>query len=217
MYKAAIAYSEGKINTIEGARQLGLSWQGFADLVRRYEAEGLEGLQPKTVNKHYEAELKAHAVEEYLRGEGSLQDICKRYAIRGRQSLLRWIKAYNSHEAIRITGGSHMTEGRETTKEERLMLVTECIANGNNYREIALRYKVSYQQIYAWVKKYQREGEAGLDDRRGKKLPPQKSETEEQQLRVRIKELEHKLYYSEMENACLKKLSEIERGLKNKG
>ena len=106
-----------------------------------------------------------------------------------------------------------MTQGRETTKEERLKLVAECIANGNNYGEIALKYKVSYQQIYLWVKKFREQGEAGLSDRRGKKLPPQAPETEEQRLRREDAELKHKLYYAEMENAVLKKLDEVERRL----
>jgi transposase len=211
------AYLAGRINTNEGARRLGLSWQSFSDWVRRYESEGIKGLQPKIVNKCYGPELKACAVREYLQGEGSLQQICKRYAIRGRETLRRWIKAYNCHEATRsITGGSHMTQGRKTTMEERLKMVVECITNGKNYGEIALKYKVSYQQIYAWVKKYLQKGEGGLDDRRGKKLPPQGFKTEEQQLRARVRELEHKLYYAEMENACLKKLDEVERGLKHK-
>ena len=217
MYEEVKAYLAGKINTSEGAKRLGLSWQGFSDSVRRYEAEGIKGLQPKTVNKCYEPELKARAVRDYLQGEGSLQQICKRYEIRGRETLRRWIKAYNRHEATRsITGGNHMTQGRKTTMEERLKMVTECVANGKNYGEIALKYKVSYQQIYTWVKKYLQKGEGGLDDRRGQKQPLQEFETEEQQLRARVRELEHKLYYAEMENACLKKLDEVERGLKLK-
>ena len=217
LYKAVTAYLTGRINTNDGARRLGLSWQGFSDLVCRYESEGIKGLQPKIVNKCYKSELKALAVGEYLQGEGSLQQICKRYAIRSRETLRRWIKAYNRHEATRsITGGSHMTQGRKTTMEERLKMVTECVANGKNYGEIALKYKVSYQQIYDWVKKYLQKGEDGLDDRRGKKLPPQGSKTEEQQLRARVRELEQKLYFAEMENACLKKLDEVERGLKHK-
>ena len=47
-----------------------------------------------------------------------------------------------------------MTKGRSTTYEERIALVKECIENGYNYREIAEKYKVGYQQIYTWVKKY---------------------------------------------------------------
>ena len=64
------AYLAGKINTNEGAKRLGLSWQGFSDLVRRYESEGIKGLQLKTANKRYGPELKIRAVGKYLQGEG---------------------------------------------------------------------------------------------------------------------------------------------------
>ncbi len=39
--------------------------------------------------------------------------------------------------------------GRETTFEERVQIVRECIAIGKNYGEIALKYQVSYQQVRA--------------------------------------------------------------------
>ena len=108
-----------------------------------------------------------------------------------------------------------MTKGRETTKEERIRLVQKCIAKGGNYGEIALKYKVSYQQIYIWVKKYREKGEAGLNDCRGRCRSPKEPETEEERLRRENAELKRKLYYSEMENACLKKLDEIERRLRH--
>ena len=81
-------------------------------------------------------------------------------------------------------------------------------------KRIAVKYKVSYQQIYTWVKKYREKGEAGLSDRRGKKRPPQEPETEEQRLRRENAELKRKLYYAEMERDTLKKLDEVERRLK---
>jgi len=81
-------------------------------------------------------------------------------------------------------------------------------------KRIAVKYKVSYQQIYTWVKKYREKGEAGLSDRRGKKRPPQERETEEQRLRRENAELKRKLYYAEMERDTLKKLDEVERRLK---
>lgn len=55
-----------------------------------------------------------------------------------------------------------MTKGRSTTYEERIALVRECIEKGYNYGEIAEKYKVGYQQIYTWVKKYKEKGEAAL-------------------------------------------------------
>lgn len=100
---------------------------------------------------------------------------------------------------------------RKTTKEERVQIAKECIGSGNNYGEIAIKYQVSYQQVYTWVRKYMELGEAGLEDRRGQRTAQQAPRTEEEQLRIEIAQLKHELYMTKMERDLLKKLEEIER------
>ena len=56
---------------------------------------------------------------------------------------------------------------RKTTQEERKEIVEYCISHGNDYKNTASRYDVSYSQVYTWVRKYQAEGDTGLEDRRG--------------------------------------------------
>lgn len=104
-----------------------------------------------------------------------------------------------------------MTKSRKTTQAERLEIVRECIAEGNNYGAMAIKYQVSYQQVYSWTKKYREMGEAGLEDRRGRRAGTQPSRTPEEELRDRIAQLERKNLDLEMENALLKKVEEIER------
>lgn len=104
-----------------------------------------------------------------------------------------------------------MKQGRETTQEERITIVKDCLENGSNYGETAIRYNVSYQQIYTWVKKYKELGEAGLEDRRGKRIAEQEPRTELEAARIEIEQLKHKLYLAEMERDLLKKLDELER------
>lgn len=85
-------------------------------------------------NKSYPAELKYQAVADYLSGVGSLRAICKKYKIGNKKRLQDWIKLYNSHKELKChTGGSRMTKGRDTTYEERIAPVHECIENGYNY------------------------------------------------------------------------------------
>lgn len=214
--KLVMSYISGEIGQNEAARQAGVSPTSFMAWVAKYRADGIDGLIPAESDKIYPEQLKISAVEEYLSGSCSQLAICEKYSIRSKSTLQKWIKRYNCHEAMKgFTGGSHMTKGRETTKEERIQLVQECIAKGNNYGEIALKYKISYQQIYTWVKKYQEKGEDGLSDRRGRQRPPKEPETEEERLCRENADLKRKLYYSEMENACLKKLDEIERRLRH--
>ena len=58
-----------------------------------------------------------------------------------------------------------MKQGRDTTQEERIQIVKDCLASGKNYGEMALKYKVSYQQVRTWTLRFEEMGEAGLEDR----------------------------------------------------
>ncbi len=104
-----------------------------------------------------------------------------------------------------------MKQGRETSQQERLEIVKECIAEGKNYGAMALKYKVSYQQVRNWTLRYEEMGEAGLEDRRGRRKKDQTPRTELEQAQIEIEQLKHKLYLAEMECGLLKKLEEIER------
>jgi len=104
-----------------------------------------------------------------------------------------------------------MSTSRKTTKEERIAIARECISNEKNYGEIALKYNVSYQQVYTWVKRYSELGEAGLEDRRGKRKADQEPRSEVEELKIKVAKLEHELYITKVENDLLKKLDELER------
>ena len=111
-------------------------------------------------NKSYPAELKYQAVADYLSGAGSLRAICKKYKIGNKKRLQDWIKLYNSHKELKCyTEGSRMTKGRDTTYEERIALVHECIENGYNYTGIAQKHKVGYtftsrEQLISTIESY---------------------------------------------------------------
>ena len=103
-----------------------------------------------------------------------------------------------------------MNQGRETTQEERIQIAKECIASGKNYGEMALKYQVSYQQVRNWTRRFEALGEAGLEDRRGRRKKNQVPRTELEQAQIEIEQLKHKLYLAEMERDLLKKLDEVE-------
>ena len=105
-----------------------------------------------------------------------------------------------------------MNKGRSTTQEERLQIVKEALESGKNYGEIAKKYNVSYQQVRTWTLRYEELGNAGLEDRRGKRKKDQTPRTELEKAQIEIKKLKHQLYMAEMERDLLKKLSELERG-----
>ncbi|WP_368086899.1 helix-turn-helix domain-containing protein [Paenibacillus sp. OK003] len=74
-----------------------------------------------------------------------------------------------------------------------------------DYQKAAQKYDVSYSQVYAWVRKYQTGQEEALRDHRGHKKPVEKR-NEQERLKLRIKELEARNEYLEMENAFAKKV-----------
>lgn len=80
-----------------------------------------------------------------------------------------------------------------------------------NYREMTLKYQMSYQQVRTWTFRFEKMGEAGLQDRRSQRKKDQVPRTELEQAQIEIEQLKHKLYLAEMENALLKKLDEVER------
>ena len=192
----------------------GISNESFRTWVRNYQIFGREGLKDKYRQTSYSTEIQMAAVQDYLSGLGSQADICKKYKIYSRTQLQNWIKLYNSHKELRPSRGRgsdiYMTKGRNTTYEERVEIVSYCIEHGNDYTAAIKKYGISYQQIYAWVKKYNNKGAEGLVDKRGKRKPESEM-TESEKLRAENKMLEARNKRLETENAVLKKLEEIER------
>ena len=186
---------EGELSQTQAAKIVGVHHETIREWIARYQAEGSLGLSNiEQHNRVYSKELKLRAVEAYLSGEGSILEICKKYQIRSKRQLRDWIKVYNSGKDFnkhKMSGGSRMKKTRKTTQEER--------------------YQVSYQQVYTWVKKFSELGEAGLEDRRGQRTAQQKPRTEEEELRIKVAQLEHELYMTRMERDLLKKLEEVER------
>ena len=210
--KAVMEIESGRLSQSEVARRLCVDGETVRSWLTAYRSEGNAGLECGSKNRIYSVQTKQQAVETYLTGQYSLQKICEIFKIRGTHQLRDWLKVYNSgREFKRMSGGSRMKSTHKATKEERIQIAKECLASGNNYGEIAKKYGVSYQQARTWTLKYKELGEAGLEDRRGKRKYEQEPRTELEQAQIRIAQLEHQLRMAEMENHLLKKLKEIER------
>lgn len=192
----------------------GVSGRTFRNWVRLFQTRGSEGLLPSKKNMKYSAELKEKVVKEYLQGGNSLSALCTKYDITAHGIVQQWIKRYNCHgEFISPNSGGeiYMVKGRKTTFDERIEIVQECISNGRDYGQAIEKYKVSYQQVYTWIRKYEEHGVDGLTDRRGKRKD-ESDMTEVEKLRAELKLTQAKLKRAEIENELLKKVEEIERG-----
>ena len=213
--KIVIKYIAGEVSISGAAAEGGVDRKTLQRWVMQYELEGAAAFLPNRRNHAYSPELKLQAVQEYLSGKGSQAELSKKYGLWDRRQLRSWIKVYNAHGDFNSRknsgGGSCMKQGRETTQEERIQIVKDCLASGKNYGEMALKYRVSYQQVRTWTLRFEKMGEAGLEDRRGKRKKDQVPRTELEKAQIEIEQLKHRLYLAEMERDLLKKLDEIER------
>ncbi len=203
----------GELSAKTLARQQGLNETQVRYWVALYKAQGESAFVDTGENKVYSAELRLAAVQDYLHGEGSYLTVAAKYGLSKENILATWVKMYNDGKDFsrKMSGGSRMKTSRSTTKDERVQIVKECLANDCNYGETAIKHCVSYQQVYGWVRRYKELGEAGLEDRRGKRKADQQPRSEEEKLRIENEQLKHKLYMAEMERDLLKKVKELER------
>ena len=88
-----------------------------------------------------------------------------------------------------------VVRGRRTTVAEREKIVRFCLENEKSYNLTCEKYRVSYQQIYSWVRKYELGGIEMLADNRGRTRLDEELTVEERlrrentKLRARIREL----------------------------
>ncbi|MEE1076198.1 MAG: helix-turn-helix domain-containing protein [Acutalibacteraceae bacterium] len=205
------AHKEGKGNRII-SREYGIPQSTVKLWCRNYELFGEEIFKQQKKQTKWSVETKTKAVQEYLTEKISIGAICKKYRISTSTVFRRWLKMYNGYKEFKernsAKGEIYMTKGRKTTQEERATIVAFCIEHGKDYGLTVETYKVSYQQIYSWVKKYEEKEVDGLTDRRGKaKSESELSESE--RLRQENKILQAKIKDQEMEIALLKKLREL--------
>jgi transposase-like protein len=178
----------------------------------KYRTYGSSALCDRTGWTGYPEELKMEAVRAVLTREESLTSATLRFNISSLSVLARWIRKYTSHstQGKPLKERSIMTTGRTTTFEERVQAVMDCIENGKDYQRIMETHRVSYQQIYSWVRKFEKDGIDALMDRRGRQRPIEEL-TDTERLAVELKRLERANERLQMENDFLKKLEEIER------
>lgn len=212
---AVLKYKSGRYSYQHIASCYGVDKEALRQWVVKYDLWGADGLRTSPTNAQYNPEFKQQVVADYLSGEGSYLYLSKKYGIVDKTAIKRWVKCHisNRKSKERNCSGTEllMRQGRETTQEERIDIVAFCLENNKNYGLATEKYKVSYQQVYSWVKKYENSGIDGLIDRRGKRKTEDRMSPEDK-LRQENKILRAELKQKEMEIAFAKKLWELERG-----
>nr|WP_066257825.1 helix-turn-helix domain-containing protein [Neobacillus drentensis] len=211
-YELIVDFEERQTSVSNFCSQYNISKETIKKWTYLFQTYGMDGLQNSNGWKRYSKEVKTAAVLDYLSGNHSMTEIVRKYEISGKSVLEKWIKNYNDHRELKATQrmSNSMIKGRSTTLEERLEIVMHCLQHEKNYHEAAELFKVSYQQVYQWVKKYVKEGEDGLQDKRGRgKSEPEL--TPEEKFQREMKRLERENERLRAENEFLKKLEELER------
>lgn len=209
-------YLSGRKSASQIAQELSMPKSGDGKIrkwAHQYEKLGAQIFLPKKHNQKYSKEFKQQVVQEYLKGEGSYEELTNRHGISSYGTVHQWVMKYTKGKEIKDYDPHpevYMANPRKTTYEERLEIVRYCIENGKNYKKTANEYKCSYSQVRNWVLKYEEEGEEALQDRRGKhKKDEELSELE--QLKRKVTRLERQLQEEKDTVELLKKVKEFER------
>ena len=197
--QACIDYVSGKKSAIQIAHELNMGKRGDAKIykwVKSYSVHGASCFGVKKNNQSYSKEFKEKAVKEYLNGEGSLDDLTAKYNLPSDSILCSWIKKYNSHIELKDYDPKpeiYMAEKLKTTLEERIEIVKYCLEHNRDIKGTAAHYGCKYAQLYQWVTKYEKFGEEGLIDKRGKRKNEEElSELEKAKRRIAQLERQNK-------------------------
>ena len=210
--QACIDYIERNRSRSEICSELHISTRTIQDWSAIYNKYGVAGFAKKPQNRSYSKQFKIEIVEKYIRGEASSIELGNQYDISS--SLLRsWIRMYNANIELKDYNPKqevYMAEARrKTTKEEREKIVEYCLNNNRDYKNTAVKFDVSYSQVYNWVRKYDACGLEGLTDKRGHHKTDDEVDELERLRRENLR-LKHQLEEKDMVVELLNKVAKAE-------
>jgi len=166
--------------------------------------------------KKYDYEFKLKVVEEYLAGKGGLDSLTARYSLTSHTLLKTWLNAYKKY------GPQGLLRSRERKNYDlqfKLNAVKYYLTTEISYEELAIQLDISSPSLLCrWVSDFRKHGVDGISDKpRGRPtaMPKKKELSKVNSVEnvssdaKRIKELEEKVLYLEIENAFLKELRRL--------
>lgn len=214
--QASKDYLSGKKSAIQISNELKMG-KGGRNRVRlwakKYSLHGESCFEEKKVNSKYPKEFKLKVVKEYLCGKESLEDLSIKYCLPSNVTLRCWVIKYNSHIELKDYDPKpevYMADTLKTTFEERIEIVKYCLEHNRDIKSTAAHYGCNYAQLYQWVTKYEKYGEEGLIDKRGKRKKEEEL-TELEKANRRIAQLERQNKELKDRYEILKKAEERER------
>ena len=177
----------------------------------------------------YSTEFKMKVVKEYLETNISYKYLSDKYGIPNESVIKIWVNAYKSqgYEGIKVK-----RENTQYTLEFKLNVVKLYLTGEMSYQSLANELKVNNPSIITrWVKDFREKGIEGLKSKkRGRPSKMSKSQNKSKdtkiessanisnsenesltqaQLKEKIKKLEEKNYWLQLENDAIKKKIEL--------
>lgn len=118
------AYKAGEVSYSQLRKVYGMNPNEIYRWISKYERHGEAAFRRGEGNVGYSKEFKLHCVEEYLSGEGSLDNITAKYNLPAKELLRRWVMQYNANRELKDYDpkrGSiwQKQEGRRRWRSER--------------------------------------------------------------------------------------------------
>ena len=214
--QACLDYLSGQKSAIQIASELQMGKHGRNRVhrwVKMYSSHGPSCFEHNKQNISYTKEFKEKVVKEYLYGKGSYVDISVKYNLPTESILINWVNKYNSHIELKDYDPKpevYMADTLKTTFEERIEIVKYCLEHNRDIKGTATHYGCNYAQLYQWVTKYEKSGEEGLIDKRGKRKKEDEL-TELEKANRRIAQLERQNKELQDRYEILKKAEARER------
>ena len=177
----------------------------------------------------YRTELKMKVVKEYLESNTSYKTLSDKYRIPNKSIIITWVNTYKTqgYEGLKVK--------RKNTKyplEFKLNVVNLYLTGEMSYQSLANELKISNPAIITrWVNDFRKQGIEGLKPKkrgRPSKMPKSTNKSKDikidssekltnlednsltqAQLKEKIKKLEEKNYWLQLENDAIKKKIEL--------
>ena len=177
----------------------------------------------------YSTEFKMKVVKEYLETSISYKSLSEKYKLSHQEIVRRWVNAYKSqgYEGLKVK-----RKNTQYTLEFKLNVVNLYLTGEMSYQSLANELKINNPSIITrWVNDFREKGIEGLKSKkRGRPSKMSKSQNKSKdtkiessanirnsenesltqaQLKEKIKKLEEKNYWLQLENDAIKKKIEL--------
>ncbi len=202
----------------ESRRSVGIDMGFSSNTVSQWvliaEQHGIEALELKVETSYKSYAYKYSLIQDFLSSERTQNQYCRDLNI-APSTFKKWLRQYKDGTLLENVNrekamSEERKEARKFSYDDRVKIVEWILSHNKNYMAASRKFQASYQQVNNWTRKYEEHGWQGLQDRRGKNKPLDKTD-ELQLLKEENKRLKAEVHRNELAAKFLKKLNEVER------